>query len=174
MTNLALIRDRCKLPCSDSYYRKVKASPYIFFRSFLYFFRMRVIRVLLLSLVVLLSGCASLSSLSIQGADELSRRTSLPTSEDNTVRILSGGQDFYSSLLKDLNAAREYVCAEYYSIENDEVGRALMDSLASCAWKVQSWTTLTPALKGFGTPWLKKNFITGPKTGPHPPQAVSS
>lgn len=101
--------------------------------SFLYFCRMRVKRVLLLSLVVLLSSCASLSSLSIQGADELSRRTSLPTSEDNTVRILSGGQDFYSSLLKDLSAAREYVCAEYYLIENDEVGRALMDSLASCA-----------------------------------------
>lgn len=95
---------------------------------------MRVKRVLLLaSLAVLLSGCASLSSLSVVGADELPRRTSLPTSGGNAVRVLSTGEEFYSALLGELSGAKEYVCMEYYTIENDRAGRALMDTLASCA-----------------------------------------
>ena len=94
---------------------------------------MRASRIILVSAVLLLSGCASLSSLSIQGAGELSRRSSLPTSDGNSVRILPDGREFYASLVKDLEDATEYVCAEYYSIENDEVGRVMMEALASCA-----------------------------------------
>ena len=82
-------------------------------------------------------AAAVLAKLSAQGkSDLLSRHVAVeqevsdaPLALGNTAALLTDGPAFYASMFNAIAAARDHVNAEFYTIEDDEVGRRFGDVL---------------------------------------------
>jgi len=91
--------------------------------------------------------------------------TQYPFSNNNDVKILNHGKDFYDSLFKDIENAKETIHLEYYIFRYDELGKKLADLLIVKADQGLKIRILVDGLGSFSTSsdldkLFKKNKIT--------------
>lgn len=78
--------------------------------------------------------------------------TQFPFSNNNDVKILNHGKDFFESLFKDIENAKETIHLEYYIFRYDELGKKLADLLIVKADQGVKIRILVDALGSFSTP----------------------
>lgn len=57
----------------------------------------------------------------------------MPIVEGNSARLLIDGEVTFGAMFDAIDAARRYVCVQFYTIADDEIGRALADRLIAAA-----------------------------------------
>src|SRR5690606_12645026 len=49
--------------------------------------------------------------------------------ENNTLEVITDGQEKFDYLFQDIESAREYIHLQYYILQNDNLGNRLMEAL---------------------------------------------
>lgn len=101
-------------------------------------------RYIFLLLLILISGYAKAEeadSLSVSIKDTLSVRSDslmaaylngqgIPTTTDNSIKLLKSGREKFDTLFDDIRKAKHYIHLEYFNFRNDSIANALFDLLA--------------------------------------------
>lgn len=80
----------------------------------------------------------------------------------NRVTLLNNGEEKFPAVLKDMEAAQDYIHIEYYIYEDDAIGNQIKDLLIR---KAQAGVKVRFIYDDFGSRSLRKNFIQELKTG---------
>lgn len=88
------------------------------------------------------------------------RLTSLNISE-----ILTDGNDFFNSIMKDLKSAKESIAMEYYIFRNDNLGSKIADILKEKAQEGVKVRVIVDGAGGYSKKMLKKLNKYGVETG---------
>ncbi|WP_274365559.1 cardiolipin synthase [Paenibacillus thermotolerans] len=76
--------------------------------------------------------------------------------EDNELDIFTDGEAKFSRLFQDIEAARDYIHVQYYIIQNDKLGRRLIDALTE---KAKQGVKVRVLYDELGSRGLKRGFF---------------
>lgn len=79
-----------------------------------------------------------------------------PVSRDNQVKILRNGEEKFPEVLKDMEAAQDYIHLEYYIFEDDEIGRRVENILIK---KVREGVTVRMIYDDFGSRSIRRKLV---------------
>jgi len=79
-----------------------------------------------------------------------------PTLTGNSARLLIDGEATFDAIFAAIDAAQDYVCVQYYTIEEDAVGTALADCLIAAAAR---GVTVRVAYDGAGSYRLSRRWV---------------
>ncbi|MFV0243656.1 MAG: cardiolipin synthase [Qingshengfaniella sp.] len=76
----------------------------------------------------------------------------LPVVSNNDAHVLINGQDTFDAIFAACDAARHYLLVQFYTIEDDDLGRALRDRLIAAARRGVSVRLLYDQIGSYGLP----------------------
>lgn len=90
--------------------------------------------------------------------DFFNKRGDSPLTKNNSVKIYTNGNEFFSNLIKDLKKAKDTINIEFYSFYNDQIGNQILDLLVKKAKSGVKVNLLYDAWGSFGAnkTWFKQ------------------